>query len=255
MKKYENAYEIPAHIRELFGEEEEHLTASQVSELKEWMQRLKGDTRIAYFLRTANYRLLHDSPVMGACDRQFSDSYVEGPFSREPKPKKPPFESDSETRKDIETRLFPAGKLPMFTPVVYQHHETRVCLGDLNSDGLKQAKECIAQGLSALRHRKPAQRKNDYTEVYAGRVRECVYELAVVEPGMTRTQVPLELRVFGREDAVIAVNQALTQAWDGIAKYSISGYGHVIGAKHGLVYNLDLNKATFTDLQKENVIL
>jgi hypothetical protein len=255
MKKYENAYEIPAHIRELFGEDEEHLTASQMRELKEWMHRLKGETRVAYFLRTSHCNLLHDTPVMGACERQFTDSYIEGPFSREPHPKKPPFDSGSETRKSIETRLFPNAKLPAFTPVLYQHHEARVYLGDMDSKALKQAQEYITEGLGMLKHRKPAQRKNEYTNMYSGRVRECVYELAVVEPGVTRTQVPLELRVFGREDAVMAVNRALTQAWSCVASRHVAGSGHVIEAKNGLAYQLDLNKATFKDIEKENVIV
>lgn len=255
MKKYEHAYDIPAHIKELFGERE-HLTASQVRTLKRWARKLKTETRVAYFSRTAHYRILHDSPVIGASETQFSESSITGPYSREPQPKKAPFEVDSETRKSIETRLFPAGKLPAFIPIAYQRHEARVCLGYLNNDALKHTKESMVNALiDELGHRTPPEKKNDGLTTCSGRIKDAVFELTVREPGFERTHVPLELRILGTQDAAAQVSRALTMTWNGIQNVGISGYGHVIGAKHGLAYGIDLNKLAFTDLKKENLIL
>ena len=255
MKKYEHAYDIPEHIKELF-DDQKHLTASQVRTLKNWARKLKTETRVAYFLRTENFRVLHDSPVMGASEMQFSDSTVTGPYSREPQPKKAPFDVDYETRKHVETRLFPSGKLPAFTPVVYQHHEARVCLGYLNNDALKHTKESMVNALiDELGHRTPPEKKNDALTTCSGRIKDAVFELIVREPGFERTHVPLELRILGTQDAAAQVSRALTMTWNGIQNVGISGYGHVLGAKYGLAYGLDLNKLVFTDLKKQNLIL
>jgi hypothetical protein len=260
MRKYKTVYRIPEEaVKPLNGNGEHILTEEQAQGLLRLLNSRKRYRHCAlHFRRRSYYRILHDSPVMGAYQREFSCSDVSGPYSKLPRFRSEENVSD-ETIEHAFTRVFPIGRIPKFVPVQYLNYRGDANPTDLDAKALKEMGAASVSALQKLAKSKPEERGRE--TVYNARIGDCVLALVTRKPDVSdyigEKHSMLELAVFGpgNEPQNIASGLGVFK-WGAIQKYAVSGGGLMGGHRRGLAYNLDFKGIQLKGLfDRENVLL